>query len=781
MEASVGEWKLALSRAQQALQDDRKLSDAWALRGRARLETGEPARAMADLFRALEYSPNDRDVLADLARLYGQRQQPHKRLATVHRLIETFPHGEAPVDPLIMEADAYASLGRNEDAAAGLRRAAERWPQDPVLLCRLAEAEAAAGRKLAAVAAVQQALAADGNHLPSQHLLARGDSPSTPASRLTLFIGPVFSREALTAPRRVRFYAVPCLFVATLLGLTLTAWQVLVGSQNVTNPGDLARFGAAAFTLLAPLQLTVCVLFSALLSAAAVSQEKDRKTLILLLLSDLTNSELVVGKLLASMLTVLMVIAASVPFFMLLTLLGGVTYAQVARVTAVTVVAALAAGSLGSTVALWREKTFQALAITGLVIVLWLVGWEFAAAGGLNDVAPQAAAWAAIMSPWQAMQIAVQPAYAEAGVGRSVTSFLIAGGLLVVLLNAVAVVMVRVWNPSREARPTGPDAQSNDDAWITDDPAAADARRLQSHKAPGNPRHVWDNPILWREVRTWAYGKKILVVKLGYLFIFGLAAFGAAVANNADTASGEAAATISTSTTMLAPLFVLSVVLVNALSVTSLTNERDLKALDLLLATDLTPKELIFGKLGGVLYNAKEMILLPMALCVYLWWTGSLGGENLVFLLIGLAVVNAFAAMLGLHAGMMYPNSRQAIGASIGTLLFLFLGVTTCMRMMLALSQSFEYQLAPFLGFMLGGGIALFAALGWRNPSSAMGLACFTAPFAVFYAIVSFLLGNYDWVFAATVATFGFATMAMLVPALSEFDVATGRTTSGDA
>ncbi|TWT72693.1 ABC-2 family transporter protein [Posidoniimonas polymericola] len=595
-----------------------------------------------------------------------------------------------------------------------------------------------------------------------------------------MFIGPVFSREALTAPRRVRFYAVPCLFVATLLGLTLTAWQVLVGSQNVTNPGDLARFGAAAFSLLAPLQLMVCVLFSALLAAAAVAQEKDRKTLILLLLSDLTNSELVVGKLLASMLTVLMVIAAGVPFFLLLTTLGGVTYAQVARVTAVTVVASLAAGSLGSTVALWREKTFQALAVTALVIVLWLVGWEFVAGGGFNDVAPGASQWAAVASPWRAMQTAVEPAYVDAGVNRTVALFLAFGGAVVALLNVIAVVMVRVWNPSREARPSSAGAETNDDAWLTEDEAQRDARRLQSHRAPGKPRKVWDNPILWREIRTWAYGKKILVVKLGYLVIFGLAAVGAALANQDPDAAGPASGVISQSTTMLAPLFVLSIVLVNALSVTSLTNERDLKALDLLLATDLTPKELIFGKLGGVLYNAREMILLPMALCVYLWWSGSVGGENLVFLLIGLAVVNAFAAMLGLHAGMMYPNSRQAIGASIGTLLFLFFGVTTCMRMMLALSQSFEYQLAPFLGFMLGGGIALFAALAWRNPSSAMFLACFSAPFAVFYAIVSFLLGHYDWVFLATIATFGFATTAMLVPALSEFDVATGRTTARD-
>ena len=58
----------------------------------------------------------------------------------------------------------------------------------------------------------------------------------------------------------------------------------------------------------------------------------------------------------------------------------------------------------------------------------------------------------------------------------------------------------------------------------------------------------------------------------------------------------------------------LSLVLVNAQAVTSLTSERDAQALDLLLVTDLTPKEIVFGKLGGVFYNTKEMVLLPMAL-----------------------------------------------------------------------------------------------------------------------------------------------------------------------
>lgn len=608
-------------------------------------------------------------------------------------------------------------------------------------------------------------------------------------------IGPVFSREALTAPRKPKFYAARALFVAALLGIVLTAWQLIVGSQDLRNPGDLARFGEAVFALLAPLLLTVSLLFSALLAAAAVSQEKDRKTLIMLLLSDLTNSELVVGKLLASMLSVLVVLAAVVPLLLMLTLLGGIAPAQIFRVMAVTTVSALVAGSLGSTLALWREKTFQTLAMTALLIVLWLVGWEVIASGAVGStlLGMPAVELATIMSPWRAVAAAMQPAFGPpplelqttgivSGVGADpVHQFLIAGAIGTALLNAVAIAMVRIWNPSRETRSDQQDESQTQPASSALTQQEATGRSV--HDAPGKVRHVWENPILWREICTWAYGKKILVIKLGYLLIFAICAAGVWTTlspANAVTGSSSGSAVIPAASGPMAPLLVVSVVLVNALAVTSLTNERDVKALDLLLATDLTPKELIFGKLGGVFYNAKEMILLPVLLCGLLWWQGALGTENFIFLVAGLLVVNLFAAMLGLHAGMIYPNSRHAIGASLGTLLFLFLGVSTCMRMMLALSASFENQLVPFLGFMLGGGVALFAVLGWRNPSTAMLIASFAAPLATFYAITSFLLGQYGAVFAATIATFGFATTAMLIPALSEFDVATGRTTAND-
>ena len=61
-----------------------------------------------------------------------------------------------------------------------------------------------------------------------------------------------------------------------------------------------------------------------------------------------------------------------------------------------------------------------------------------------------------------------------------------------------------------------------------------------------------------------------------------------------------------------------------------------------------------------------------------------------------------------------------AISVSLGTLFFLLIGVATCMRIMIAFSGSFSFQLQPFLAAMLGGFVGLYLALGARNPSPAI-------------------------------------------------------------
>ena len=626
-----------------------------------------------------------------------------------------------------------------------------------------------------------------------------------------MFIGPIFTREVVIAPRRTRLYIARTTYVAALLMLMCTAWLVLAGTQVVRNVGDLARFGALLFQVLAVVQLVLVVSFSALLAASAVAQEKDRRTLVLLLLTRLTNSELVLGKLFAGLLNVLALIGASLPVFMATALFGGVSFQQIGRVFVVTLVAALVSGSIGSTIALWRDSTYQTLALTALILVAWIALGEAIAHGvfGAAWAGLSAEVWAGGLSPWQAIQAAARPSLQHDPVaghlGSAVNLFALVAGSLAIVTNGLAIGLVRVWNPSREAQPRVDEAVERESIWGvhydlatappdqtlartgagSSGPAAHAATELLAapvvppaslghsvHAAPGKSRDVWNNPILWREIRTWAYGRKVLIVHLAYL---ALAAFAAAALFG--MAHSDAGITKWSALLTLLPLVILSLLLVNSQAVTSITTERDRGAIDLLLVTDLTAKEFIFGKLGGIFYNVKEMIAVPVLLCGYLWYVRALTAENLVYLIGSLAVMNFFAAMLGLHSGMNYDNSRSAIGVSLGTLFFLFIGIATCMRVMVAFSGSFHMQLQPFLAFMGGGTLGLYVALGARNPSVAILVASLLCPAATFYAITSFLLDHTLGPFLVVLFTYGFATAAMLVPAIFEFDVATGRTT----
>lgn len=593
-----------------------------------------------------------------------------------------------------------------------------------------------------------------------------------------MFTGPILAREAVTAPRRVRHYVARATYVTVLLVLMSTAWLVLTGSQEIGTLGDLSRFATFLFQLLSPMQLVLALYVSALCAASSVSREKDRGTLVLLLTTDLRNHELVFGKLAASMLTVIVLLVAALPLFMLMILLGGIQLRQVLGMFFVTLTSALAAGTLGATIALWREKTFQTLAITVLILTTWLGGWEVVAysIGDVHVAGDSLSAWATVFSPWQALLVATRPmienSHGWLGPAESLGGYLVFSLGVIVALSALATWRIRRWNPSRALRTgAGPD---DAESILDEEPRRADTIRVEDSRqgAEGTPRRagsreVWHNPVAWREIRTRAYGRRILFVRLAYIVLFGLASAAALSVEQLSLAEGT--------WTLLPILFVLSLVLINAQAVTALASERDGRTIDLLLATELSPKEIVFGKLGGTLYNTIEMVALPLLLCLALWQTGSISGQNAFYIAAGLLVMDFFVAVLGIHCGLIHHHTRIALATSLGTVFFLFLGVGICMRIMVAFAGSFESQLAPFLAFILGGGIGLYLSLGARNASRAIFWASFLCPFLTFWAITSFIQRQTLGVFLVTTAAYGFATLAMLIPAISEFDVASGR------
>ena len=580
-------------------------------------------------------------------------------------------------------------------------------------------------------------------------------------------LGPIFNREALTVPRHVRHYRARVFYLGTLWVLALTAWQAAFGWGQLISQADLAYFGSQLFQLLSYSQLALVLFFAALIAAGAVAQEKDRRTLVLLLVTDLKHREIVLGKLLGSLLQIGVLVTASIPVMCVLLMLGGVDWRQVVDAFFVNLGTALAAGAAGCLVALWRDKTFQTLAFTFLILVLYfmlveglgLVGWL------TPTLAPLASELRNLLNPFRALGKIVAPSMAELSAISTLPFFLTNLGLAGAL-SLIGILKLRVWNPRGEPIQKA-DVEDEDEAVTR-------AERRNIHAAPGPVRTVWSNPILFREIRTRAYGQRTLLLKGIYLVLVTLIAFSTLRSLPEPQRGDRLLPAVG-----FIPVLVISMLLLNAQAVTAITSERDINALELLLITDLTPAEFLFGKLGGIFWNAKEMIVPPLLLLAVYAWRGYLGWETLLYLCVTVLVLLAFTAMLGVHIALRNVSTRRAILLSIGTVFFLTVGTMLTIYLVL-IGGSFETQWTSFILFLAIGIGGLWLVLGGREPSVAISVAAWACPLGMFYSITNVLVGNVRtgqagdplWPFIVIVGAFGFTIAAMLVPLLSEFQVA---------
>lgn len=581
-------------------------------------------------------------------------------------------------------------------------------------------------------------------------------------------LGPIFEREVLTTPRRLSHYILRSGFIAALLVLFYSLRQATIGFQDVVFAGDSAAFSMLTFRVFSVLQLTLGLFFSTLFAASLVAQEKDRKTLILLLMTDLRNHELALGKLLASLLNMSVLLAVSWPVFGFLKLLGGITWEQIIWSQAIVAGSTLAAGSWGCMVAFRREKTFQTLATSVLGVVVLLLAAHALGAAGL----PQVAA----ISPYDGLFRILNPLNPDVLGPAKVSAWttLAFQLALAILCSSVTVLRLRVWNPSKEVY-QGPPETTPADAAAEESTAAATRAQPATHRVH---RQVWSQPVIWREMRTRAYGRRMIWIKLAYVLLTLLIAAAAWQKSASPDASGLVLGMVSAPSFALLGVGILSLLLANAQAVTSITNERDGKTLEILLVTDLRPHEFMLGKIGGALWNAREMLILPLLMTIAFSAAGvipALTLENAVYVAAAFVVLTLFAVALGLHAGLSYENSRQAIAHSLGTMFFLCVGIFVFMLLLVEARSSFAIQLQSFILFIGFGSLGLYSSLTWRNPSSALTLAALLLPFLTFYAITEFLLGGNLGVSFWICMAYGFAAIAMMVPAMTDFDIALGR------
>src|SRR5262245_43620817 len=137
-------------------------------------------------------------------------------------------------------------------------------------------------------------------------------------------LGPVFVLECLTASRRWQLYASRCLLVGGLLGGLALVWVNRSHGQDPTTIQGLAEVGRTFHPAIMAVELVLALVVVPAATAGAVCQEKARGGLLLMLVTDLSSAEIVLGKLASRLAAVLGVVACGLPVLAAATNLGGV-------------------------------------------------------------------------------------------------------------------------------------------------------------------------------------------------------------------------------------------------------------------------------------------------------------------------------------------------------------------------------------------------------------------------------------------------------------------------
>jgi tetratricopeptide (TPR) repeat protein len=186
-----GDLSRAEGQAELAIAANSQLFSAWALRGQVLQAKGDRSAALTSYHRALSFGSPLPEIQLAIAEIYTQENRPQRALATLQSLSGSFPPLQVPRDIVVREGLALRELGRHQDAARTLARAA-RYSDPPLaLLHELARTQLLAGEIEAARHSVASVLASDPRHIGCLAL----------AEELGMRTGPVTTASAAVAPR----------------------------------------------------------------------------------------------------------------------------------------------------------------------------------------------------------------------------------------------------------------------------------------------------------------------------------------------------------------------------------------------------------------------------------------------------------------------------------------------------------------------------------------------------------------------------------------------------
>jgi len=458
-------------------------------------------------------------------------------------------------------------------------------------------------------------------------------------------INPIAVRLVQGGSRRSRHLYIRTIYLGALIVTLLYLLLTMQGGGPLSQL-KLAAAASGSFAVVAYLQIALICVLAPVFMAGAIAQEANPRTWDILLTTPMSAGEIVLGNLFGRLFFILALLFSSLPLFALTQYFGGVPGRSIFASYLIAACAALLVGSMAIALSVSRLVGKRAVFAFYVSVISYLAvtyGVDQLVGGGSQVT------WMTAINPFLALKALLNPsgylAWTEGSRSGFAAWFLekpvqtwcwLSAGVSM-LLMAMSTVTVRIAGLAGLGGMSG----RGGIPWY---------RRMFGLGAKGGEtrpaRHVWHNPIAWREAaaRNATLGR--MVARWSFIICGGLWGLGLVLyfhGGGIDVAVFRDVVFY----TAIGELAVISLVAVN-MAATSVAREREDGTLDLLLTTPITPGSYLGGKMRGMVAYLLPLIAVPVG----------------TILLAGVYVLAVQAGLLSREGGVVYQH--QVIGASTG-------------------------------------------------------------------------------------------------------------------
>jgi ABC-type transport system involved in multi-copper enzyme maturation permease subunit len=437
---------------------------------------------------------------------------------------------------------------------------------------------------------------------------------------------PILRKDLTELAARRRTYVIRFLYAFILFATACTLFYAHIGVS--AEAGQTLGRGADHFSALMTFQLAALYLIVPLLTAGAITAEKERETLSLLLLTTLTPRQIVMQKFISRMTPILSFVFLSFPLMAITYTFGGISIEMLVLGIVVLIFTCLELGAFAILCSAYYRTTVEALAATylGCPLFAWVCPGTCSMLGVLN-----------------VRQTVINlPALALVSTGFA-TFFVVAS-----LSLAESILVSRAFTPRRShllALFRWLDKLYERWNVVT-------GGIVLVHDRGVLPRR---NPVHWRETRKKSLGT------FRYLFRV-LVALECPILFAIQWIRGVSMSDDTTMSHLLYLIWIASALLVAVYSASVVSEERARQTLSVLAATPLPTRQILAEKLSGV-HRLMLVVVVPFVTIFVFehWWYGRASYDYLILSSLTVGLYLLVLQWLGLLVGLRMHNQLSAI------------------------------------------------------------------------------------------------------------------------